>query len=153
MKENRELLLTGFKQDQGYQFENVEWYSSVEEVERLLNGNLKNVTLEAPKDYVFYDFKDVAYVLDGHEAKASFEFQSEELVFVGFGFYDLEDPKVFFEEIVSALQDKYGPETNVVQNETTGNIGYRWRTENSQLAIGFYEDYDEKVKIFLAPLK
>lgn len=44
MKENRELLLTGFKQDQGYQFENVEWYSSVEEVERLLNGNLKNVT-------------------------------------------------------------------------------------------------------------
>ena len=28
VKENRELLLTGFKQDQGYQFENVEWYGS-----------------------------------------------------------------------------------------------------------------------------
>lgn len=152
IKEFRELPLAYFKQDQGYQFGEVAWKSSVEEVEALLNGNLKNVTLEAPKDYIFYDFKDIVYVLDGYEAKASFEFQSGELVYVDFGFYDLEDPKAFFEEIVSVFQNEYGTETDMNQNEA-GNISYRWRTENSQLAVGFNENYNEQVTIFLIPLK
>lgn len=153
VKVSRELPLASFKQDQGYQFGEVAWESSVEEVEALLSGKLKNVTLEAPKeDYVYYDFKDVVYVLNGQEAKASFEFQSDELVYVDFGFYDLEDPKEFFEQIVSVLQDSYGTETDMNQNEKTGYIGYRWRTENSQLAIGFNEGYDEQVTIFLIPL-
>lgn len=156
-KESRELLLTEFKQGQEYQFSKVPWKSSVEEVEDLLNCTctLENVEKPAGEDYFYYDFLDVAYIVDGHEAKASVEFQSDELVYIDFAFEfdDLEDPKGFFEEIVSVLHDQYGNETKMNQNETTGNISYQWRTDTTQLAIGYYGDSLEKIVIYLAFLE
>ena len=137
-KESRELLLTAFKLDQEYQFEGVPWDSSVEEVEAILNGNLKDVTSLAPKDFVIYTFKDVVYVLNGYEATASIEFRPDELVYISFKFWDLEDPKVFFNEIVSAFQGQYGTETEMHENEATGYIGYHWKTETTHLQTNFY---------------
>lgn len=154
IKVPRELMVNAFKQGQEYQFGEAAWNSSVKEVEVLLDCKLKDVTTFAPeKDYVFYDFANVVYVLDGYEAEASVEFRADELVFVGFDFNELEDPKAFFEEIVSVCQAQYGPETESNESNDNGNISYRWKTENTLLAVGLYEEYGDKVEIFLTPLK
>ena len=153
-KVSRELMLSEFKKGQEYQFGEVEWNSSVDEVEALLDCKLKDVTMFAPeKDYVFYDFANVVYVLDGYEAETSVEFSADKLVYVDFSFKDLEDSKAFFEEIISVCRDQYGQETQANENETTGAVSYRWRTEKTQLAVGLYKDNGEEVVIFLGALK
>jgi hypothetical protein len=150
-EKKREIVLTDFKHGQEYQFGEVIWNSSVEEVEDLLDCTLEDVTVHSPeKDYVFYDFSDVVYVLNGHEAKASVEFRADELVYIGFTFKELENLEDFAEEIIAISQDKYGPESKFNENDTTGFSSYRWRTEASQLAVGF--DGIE-VTIFLASIK
>ena len=149
-KEPRELLLTEFKRGSEYQFGEIPWNFSTEEVSASLQCTLKDVTKIAPeKDYLFYDFADVVYVLEGNEAKTSVEFRADKLVYISFAFNELENPKEFFDKIILACQEQYGPESQISEN-TTGYISYRWRTEASQLAVGF--DGIE-VTIFLASIK
>lgn len=146
-KETRELLLTDFKYEQEYRFSEIPWNSSRGEVEALLDCTLEEVPLGA-EDYAFYDFADVIYVLNGYKAKVFVEFSEGKFVDVNFTF-KAEEPKVFFEEIVSVLQEQYGPESNSSKSELTGYVSYAWRTETTLLGVGFDEEGDEWVKIYL----
>lgn len=148
--EQRNMVLTDFKNGEEYQFGEVAWHSSVKDVEAVLDCKLEDVTIEAPKDYGFYDISDVVYFLDGHEAKVSIEFQTDKLVYIDFAFDSLEEPKPFFEKIVSAWQEQYGLETMLNENEKNGYISYHWKTETTQLAVALI---GREVRIFLAFLK
>ena len=129
----RELILTDFKPVQEYQFGEVAWNSSMDEVENLLDCTLETVSMGGPKDFDLCRISDVIYVLNGYEAKTSVEFRADKLVFIEFTFTELEDPYTFFKEIVSVWQEVYGTESQM--DEMRDVIDYHWQTETTQLAV------------------
>jgi hypothetical protein len=146
-EKKRELILTDFKPGQEYQFGEVEWNSSMNEVENLLDCTLEMVPIGGPKDFDLCRISDVVYVLNGYEAKTSVEFREDKLVFIDFTFAELENPIAFFKEIISVWQETYGPDYEI--DEKGILLNYQWKTETTQLAVTL--DGNEVI-IYLCPL-
>ncbi|MBE5892452.1 MAG: hypothetical protein E7286_03625 [Lachnospiraceae bacterium] len=138
-EKKREIVLTDFKYGQEYQFEELIWGVSLEEVEDYLNCSLEpdSARMPAPEGYAFYNLTDITYILDENETKAIIEFYEDGLSMIQFNIRP-ENPNEFFDDIVAVWQESFGPETQFLENKETGGVGYKWKTDKSMLTINHY---------------
>ena len=136
----REIVLTDFKRGEEYQFGDLNWGATLDEVEDFLNSSLEADPgrTPGPEGYSFYNLTDATYLLDGNETKVIIEFYKDELSMLQFNISP-ENPNEFFEEIVAVWQEKFGAETQFLENEKLGSIGYKWKTDKSMLTINCYD--------------
>lgn len=148
-EKKREIVLTDFKYGQEYQFGALDWHTTLEEVEDYLKCSLEPVpgmTPPAQSGYVFYHLTDAAYFLNGNSAIDRIEFKDDKLSMIQFTLKP-ENPEALLKEIVTVLQESFGPES--VYREENGNIGYQWRADKSMLQITYL---NSTIMIFVGTL-
>ena len=137
-QEDIELSLTSLKSDTCYQFENISWGMSVDEVNKLLPYKLQKDTAKEPlpANIAFYKSK-AKYILDNQISYASFEFYNNELKIIKFDFHLNENYNQWFEQLTKKLIEMYGTETEKLENssEKLQSLGYRWDTNNTTLQL------------------
>ena len=138
------LSLQQFKQGEAYQFNDVSWNISFEEVSRKLPFKLLTDPgrVPAPEGYAFYNSKN-SFNLYGQQAIASFEFQSDALKIIQFSFnFDTaEECEAWFDKIVTESTNLYGAERDKKENSGENALGqfnstvYTWETDNTMLQL------------------
>ncbi|MBE5868159.1 MAG: hypothetical protein E7293_04255 [Lachnospiraceae bacterium] len=132
------LSLSSFQSDNEYQYDNIKWQSSVQEVQKNLPYSLERDTYrESGSDTIAYYKAKNKHILDGQSGAASFEFVKDQLKIVQLSFHLDDDADQWFEKQVTKLQELYG--TEYVKSENSSeqlhlkSIGYRWDKNNTSL--------------------
>ena len=135
----REVVLSDFKRGEEYQFGDLNWGTTLDEVEEFFNSSLEvdPGRTPAPEGYAFYNLADATYLLDGNETNVIIEFYEEELSMIQFNIRP-ENPNELLDEIVAVWQENFGTETQFLENKELGSIGYKWKTDKSMLTINCY---------------
>ena len=132
------LSLDSLKSDTIYQFDDIKWGMSVDEVNKNLPTKLEKDTARdlSSKGYSFYNSKN-KYLLDGQSSKASFEFHNDELKSIKFSFHLQDDYHPWFENQVKKLTEIYGTESRKTENSSDKtkmqSIVYLWDTDSTML--------------------
>ena len=139
------LSLDSFKSDNIYQFDDIKWGMSVDEVSRKLPTKLEKDTARVPlssssQNIVFYNCKN-RYLLDEQISNASFEFHNGELKSIQFSFHLQDDYHQWFENQVKKLTETYGTETKKTESSSDKtqmqrdmqSIVYVWDTDSTTL--------------------
>ena len=135
-----ELSLNSFQSDIEYQYDDVKWLSSVQEVNKHLPYSLnKDPQREIVDESINYYTSKNKYILDGQSASASFQFVKDQLQIIQFSFILDENSDQWFEDQVTNLQQLYGKETDTLNSSSEQlqlkSVGYRWDTDNTSLQI------------------
>lgn len=132
------LSLDSLKSDNIYQFNDIKWGMSVEEVNRKLPNKLQENTARtvSSENIAFYTSKN-RYLLDEQSSYASFEFNNDELKIIQFSFHLHDDYHQWFENQVKKLTELYGTESEKMENasDKMQSIGYRWDTDTTTLQL------------------
>lgn len=176
------IALSDFKkEDAGFLFRNLQWGSSVEEVEKLLNvsletnkyGEVEENIMGAPTDSYF--LSDVTF--DGVKGQLHIEFLDSGLFSVIFNGIGEEDSvRGLFSNTIENLKEKFGEETEFIdkdmnpnRNADNGNpnenqtpaasfhtTGYRWDDANfnttCQAVLTYGEDARTSITIGVSRL-
>lgn len=142
---NKHLLdhpmeLNMFLQEDEYQFGEMPWNISFEQVEKRVPYSLleNSSGIKVPEGYDNYVSKD-RYKLYGQFAFANFSFFEDQLKMVQLDFATSKKPKALFDSAVELLIDICGEESERIENEATGAIEYKWQTETTILKISYYD--------------
>lgn len=131
--------LNMFKLGDEYHFGDLFWNITFEQVE---NG-LEDFLLEDPDrtptsdGYVYYVSRS-KYDLYGKKATAVFGFYDDQLKSVQLNFTSDEKKKKvekFFDSTVETLVDIHGRESIMTEDDTTGQVAYQWKTDNTMLEV------------------
>lgn len=132
------LSLEGFQQNGEYQYDEIAWKLSQEEVSKIWQYTWEedNSRDPLPADVTFYKSSN-AFLLDGQTATATFEFQNDELQIIQFAFALDDKYSEWFENQVEKLTQLYGAESEKMENtsELFNSIGYKWETDTTTLQL------------------
>lgn len=122
-----------------YQYLNIAWDSSVEEVIKVLPYEIKEVDLGIPPEEgtAVYQSRD-SVEFDGQDATAEFEFLDNKLNTVTLTVsYPEEDYEEWFEEQAEALAEAYGPEAKKSDNKTDffDSKIYQWKENDTLMQV------------------
>lgn len=132
------LSLDSFKSNSEYQYSEIEWGSSANQVSKHLPYSLEKDTSKTPlpDNVAFYKSKN-RYLLDEQSSFASFEFYNDKLTIVKFDFHLGENYNQWFENQVEKLTQLYGPESDKMESSSgqLKSIGYKWETDHTMLQL------------------
>lgn len=147
-----------FQSNEEFQYKDIEWGASVEEVNEKFPFSFKQNTarIPAPENYLFYDITNL-FVLDGMKGTSVCEFYNGEFQLIEFYFYfdkDSEEYMPWFEKQVADLKALYGPEDKrggVKSEESDWNSDvYVWKTNNTQLQFSIMYGENTRTMVFFA---
>jgi len=133
------LTLDQFKQSDKYQYNEIEWGSSVDSVTALLPYPIttdSNISGALPENVVYYKSQN-RFFLDGQSSSAAFEFYDGKLKTVKFDFHLDENYAEWFDAQVEKLLQLYGKENDKMaqSSSTLCSKGYKWETDDTTLQI------------------
>ena len=138
---NKHLLdhpmeLNMFKQGEEYQFGEIPWNTTLEQVEKRVGYSLLDGSsgIQVPSGYVNYVSCD-RYKLYGQFAFAHFAFSEDQLKMVQLDFSTSKKPKALFDSAVELLIDICGEESECIKDKTTGAVIYVWQAPTTILQI------------------
>ncbi len=133
------LLLEELESDGEYQYREIEWGSSVDEVRQAFSQELeKDPAFQPAEDSPYTNYISAYnYIWDGKAASATVEFCDGKLQMISFGVKAEDGNEEWFEKQVQALIELYGEESRKKENssEVYQSTGYSWETENTKLNI------------------
>ena len=133
-----ELSLDSLKVNNNYQFEEISWNMSVEEVKNAIPYTivLDSESKTLPPSVNYYK-SEAEFILDEQVAYAMFEFHDDRIRSVKFDFHLNEDYEQWFGRQIEKLNKLYGQESHRMENSTDvfQSIGYRWDTDYTTLQL------------------
>lgn len=134
-----ELSLGDFKSNGEYQYHEIAWGSSPDQVKEALSDTLEEDAVRKPPastGYIFYKTK-TEYRLDGISTNASVQFHDGALETFQFSFRFEQNHQVWFDNQVAELTSLYGAPTEKKENASDmfESTLYEWSTDNSTLQI------------------
>lgn len=145
LEDNEHLLdhpmeLNMFKHGEEYQFGEMPWNITTENVEKRGPHTLLENTsgIPVPAGYENYVSK-YGYKLYGQISNANFSFQEDQLKMLQLDFATSKRPKALFDSAVELLIDIYGEESECVKDKTTNVVSYKWQGETTALQISYFD--------------
>ena len=146
-----ELKLTDFKHKGEYQFCEIPWGTSLEELKTIVPYSLDEDPGRPPTtDGKAFYISSERNVLKGKGARPVYEFYNDELVGVQLVFSSAENSIELFEPIIMELTELFGMESEKreIESEITRDIIYLWKTNNTSLEI--VSERDTYLLIFIS---
>lgn len=135
----RPFELEQLHKDGEFQFCELEWGMSVEEVNAQMPYSLESNSESYIKRKIIEYSPQNTYVLDGKKCKSFFQFEEEKLVMIQHSFRVDENYKEWFEVLIEELRRLYGVETDTTElfgeENKINSIGYRWDKSETTLQI------------------
>lgn len=135
---NIDLSLESFKNNDEYQYEEIEWELSIDDViDTLSYLIIRDEARSTVSDNINVDFYKSKnhFILDEQNSVASFEFQNEKLMIVKFDFTLDDGYQQWFDIQIEKLIKIYGKENEKTENsnEQFETISYKWETDSTML--------------------
>ena len=136
-----DLAVADFKEGEEYQFGQIPWGTSLEELKTIVPYSLFEDPIRPTTDF----HSTESYLLLGKTTDAIFKFEEEKLAEVQLVFRSEENAVEQFESIVTEATELFGAESEKIEDTITIALGYIWKTDNTMLEITTYKVGDRKV--------
>ncbi|MBE5892451.1 MAG: hypothetical protein E7286_03620 [Lachnospiraceae bacterium] len=136
-----DLAVADFKEGEEYQFRQIPWGTSLEELKTIVPYSLFEDPIRPTTDF----HSTESYLLFGKTTDAIFKFEEDKLAEVQLVFRSEENAVEQFDSIVAEATELFGAESEKIENTITIALGYIWKTDNTMLEITTYKVGDRKV--------
>jgi len=133
------ISMEQFQENGEFQFDNLDWGMTVEDVNRVMKYPLKSNIHDTFYDKVTQFTSQTMYGIDEQGSVGYFLFDTGRLKQVQFSFNINEGYLEWFQERVEEARNLYGEESEKIElvdgPDNVNSIGYRWDTDNTTLQI------------------